>query len=157
MHLNQYGTLRSASRFFRRISYIAHYLALFLIAIVAKRSGVWSSTGRRIIWGKLRRTAICTVPGLGERLQRRHGLEGRCNSCGASCNLIMQCPHWDDRSKLCKIYEDRPLTCRLFPITPADLEDLKLGTPDKKCGYFFKENPEGLRNQTRPLHRSDSR
>lgn len=93
-------------------------------------------TGWLLIWGKLRRGMIVSVPGLAERLKRKHGLRGGCNRCGASCNLLMPCPQWDASTRLCRIYEDRPAVCRQFPITPTDLRDLALSS-DTACGHSF--------------------
>jgi len=133
-------SLNRLLRLKRRVGYISHYLFLFLIAIIIKPDGLRSNAGRTIILGKLRRTIICCIPGLGEYLQRHYGLKGSCRFCGLSCNLIMQCPHWDQATKICNIYEDRPLTCRLFPITPGDLNDLRLAQPGHECGYSFTES-----------------
>jgi Fe-S-cluster containining protein len=80
---------------------------------------------------------IGSDPGLASHLKRKHGLTGGCASCGASCNLLFKCPHWDEASRLCSIYEDRPIACRMFPITPADLRDRDLAASGTKCGYSF--------------------
>jgi hypothetical protein len=100
-------------------------------------------TERRIIWGKIRRAIICCVPGLALHLQRKHGLAGGCVSCGASCNLLFRCPHWDEKSRLCSIYDDRPLTCRVFPITPSDISDRDLASTTTRCGYSFVQKASG--------------
>jgi Fe-S-cluster containining protein len=122
---------------FRRIRYAARYLRAFVLAIVADPAVVLRKSGRTIIWGKMRRTMIGWVPGLALHLKRRHGLTGGCTSCGASCNLLFRCPHWDAESRLCSIYEDRPIVCRLFPITPSDLRDRDLAAGATTCGYSF--------------------
>jgi hypothetical protein len=70
-------------------------------------------------------------------LRRKYGLSGACISCGVSCNLLLKCPHWDEESRLCSIYDHRPLTCRLFPITPSDIRDRDLVSSGKPCGYSF--------------------
>src|SRR5215204_7416867 len=44
---------------------------------------------------------------------------GDCNRCGACCELVFKCPFLKkqpDGSSLCGIYENRPNSCRLFPI-----------------------------------------
>ena len=107
---------------------------------------------RTIIWGKIRRTMIGCVPGLALHLKRKHGLTGGCTSCGASCNLLFRCPHWDEESRLCSIYEDRPIVCRLFPITPSDLRDRDLAAggsevrllvrPERSTAGTDRGNPE---------------
>ena len=122
---------------FRRIRYAARYLRAFLSAIVADPEVILREPGRTIIWGKMRRTLIGCIPGLASHLKRKHGLTGGCTSCGASCNLLFKCPHWDEGSRLCSIYEDRPLACRMFPITPSDLRDRDLAAAGTKCGYSF--------------------
>jgi Fe-S-cluster containining protein len=122
---------------FRRIRYAARYLRAFLSAVVIEREAVLLRTGRTIIRGKVRRAIIGCIPGLALHLKRTHGLTGGCTSCGASCNLLFRCPHWDEESRLCSIYEDRPIACRLFPITPSDLRDRDLAASGTTCGYAF--------------------
>lgn len=79
-------------------------------------------------------------PNLSRRLQKRYGLEGGCRSCGASCKLLFQCPHWDESSSLCSVYEDRPNICRLFPITPKDISDRDLVRGiEGGCGFRFSK------------------
>jgi len=125
----------------RRLRYLARYLRAFALAIVAHPHLLWRNPGRTLILGKLRRTLIVCVPGLAMQLKRRHALTGSCVSCGASCNLLLKCPHWDSASRLCTIYADRPRVCRLFPITPSDLEDRDLAAEGSKCGYSFVAKP----------------
>ncbi len=125
----------------RRLRYLARYLGAFAQVIVAHPHLLWRNPGRTLILGKLRRTLIVCVPGLAMQLKRRHALTGGCVSCGASCNLLLKCPHWDGASRLCSIYADRPLVCRLFPITPSDLEDRDLAAGGSKCGYSFVTKP----------------
>lgn len=91
-----------------------------------------------LLWGKIRRGLLCMVPAIARYLQRKYQLRGRCRSCGSSCNLLFQCPQWDPVSRLCKIYEQRPLVCKLFPITPSDLQDLATQNGNRDCGYGFK-------------------
>ncbi len=128
---------RPRARAVRKIRYSVRYLRAFTAAIVADPGSVWRKTERTIIWGKIRRTIIGCIPGLALRLKRKHGLTGGCISCGTSCNLLFQCPHWDAKSRLCSIYEDRPITCRLFPITPSDIADRNLASNGSACGYRF--------------------
>ena len=122
---------------FRRIRHAARYLCALLSAIGTDPDAILRQPGRTIIRGKIRRAMIGCVPGLALNLRRKHGLTGGCTSCGASCNLLFTCPHWDKESRLCSIYEDRPLACRMFPITPADLRDRSLAASGTKCGYCF--------------------
>jgi hypothetical protein len=67
---------------------------------------------------------------------------GECNQCGACCELVFKCPFLKklaDGSTLCGIYENRPNSCRLFPIEPRDIKEVR-GT----CSYYFIEKPVGL-------------
>jgi Putative zinc- or iron-chelating domain len=128
---------RPYARALRRIRNMARYLHAFVRLIIVDPEVIWRKTDRTIFWGKIRRAIIGCIPGLALRLKRKHGLTGGCISCGASCNLLLQCPHWDEESRLCSIYDDRPITCRLFPITPSDLRERDLASSDTTCGYSF--------------------
>ena len=88
--------------------------------------------------GKLRRFVITnfrkeeTVAALALR-------RGECNRCGACCELVFKCPFLKknaDGASLCGIYENRPNSCRLFPIEPRDIQEVR-GT----CSYYFIEKP----------------
>ena len=107
--------------------------------VCLSKEGFGSAKGRQLIWGKFRRVTLSVFPGLCTALQKHYGLTGGCVSCGASCNLLFKCPHWDDSSRLCSVYEDRPNICRFFPITPADIQDRNLVLPDKECGFKFSK------------------
>ena len=107
------------------------------IAAVFSRKGILSKEGRTLIRGKFRRLLICSVPLLPRYLRAHYKLEGGCNSCGASCNLLFRCPHWDRDSRLCTVYDSRPRVCRMFPITPSDLRDRDLARRHSVCGYQF--------------------
>ena len=84
---------------FRRIRHAARYLCAFLSAIGTDPDAILRRPGRTIIRGKIRRAMIGCVPGLASNLRRKHGLTGGCTSCGASCNLLFTCPHWDKESR----------------------------------------------------------
>ena len=129
------------ARLRRRFGYLVRYVRALLEVALFSRHGIWSSSGRTLLWGKLRRILICLVPGLGAALQRHHKLSGGCVRCGTSCNLLVRCPHWIESTGLCGIYADRPDVCRLFPITPADMRDLALAKSDVICGYSFGRPP----------------
>jgi hypothetical protein len=61
---------------------------------------------------------------------------GECNRCGACCEILFRCPFLkkhNDGTSTCGIYEDRPNQCRLFPIEPCDLSDVRVS-----CSYFFE-------------------
>jgi len=122
----------------RRFRYFLERLSIFLRMSFLDRNGLRSARGRTLIWGKVRRAVLSLCPPLARHLQQRFGLAGGCSHCGASCNLLFQCPQWDRKSRLCGIYNDRPNVCRLFPITPADLRERNLVAPINPCGYKFK-------------------
>ena len=64
---------------------------------------------------------------------------GECNRCGACCELVFKCPFLKkhaDGTSTCGIYENRPNSCRLFPIERRDIEEVR-GT----CTYYFIEKP----------------
>ena len=107
------------------------------VAAVFSRKGMLSKEGRTLIRGKFRRLLICSVPLLPQYLRAHYKLEGGCNNCGASCNLLFRCPHWDKDSRLCTVYDARPRVCRMFPMTPSDLRDRDLAMRHSVCGYQF--------------------
>jgi hypothetical protein len=116
------------------------------LAAVFSREGTLTGAGRALVRGKIRRLLICSVPPLARHLRAHYGLQGTCNSCGASCNLLFRCPFWDTDSRLCTVYESRPRVCRTFPMTPADLRDRDLVLRHTLCGFHFvaaKEIPAG--------------
>ena len=126
-------------RWIRRSVYNFERFPPFFKACVSPE-GLRSAKGRQLIWGKFRRVVLSLCPPLCRSLHKRYELSGGCVSCGASCKLLFQCPHWDEESHLCSVYEDRPSICRLFPITPADISDRNLVLPEKQCGFkFLKE------------------
>jgi hypothetical protein len=107
------------------------------ISAIFSREGMLTREGRILIRGKFRRLLICSVPPLARHLRAHYGLQGGCNSCGASCNLLFRCPHWDTDSRLCTVYESRPRVCRTFPITLTDLRDRDLVLRHTACGFHF--------------------
>ncbi len=131
------GAQRGAWRSLRQAWYVAQRTPPF-VAAVFSRQGLASRRGRVLIRGKFRRILLGSVPPLARYLRKRYGLKGSCQSCGASCNLLFSCPHWNPVSRLCTVYEDRPNICRLFPITPADLRD-RDGACASPCGFQFRK------------------
>ena len=121
----------------RRFLVIYKICTVFLPLVFTKR-GLFSKEGRQQIRGKARRSFISLYPPLARKLQAKHGLSGGCTSCGASCNLMFQCPHWNPTTRLCGEYEDRPVVCRLFPITPTDISDRTIVRKDVGCGFTFR-------------------
>jgi hypothetical protein len=65
------------------------------VAAVFSREGMLAREGRVLIRGKFRRLLIYSVPALARHLGAHYGLQGGCNNCGASCNLLFRCPYWD--------------------------------------------------------------
>ncbi len=129
--------LSRAPRWVRRVAVMAATFPPFF-AVLFTKEGLGSAAGRQLIVGKFRRVALSFFPAYSRRLQKRHGISGGCRSCGASCKLLFQCPHWDQRSSLCSVYEDRPSICRLFPITPEDIADRDLVRGiNGPCGFDF--------------------
>lgn len=123
-------------RWIRRSVYNMERFPPFFKVCLSKE-GFGSAKGRKLIWGKFRRVTLSCFPFLCRFLQKHYRISGECISCGASCNLLFRCPHWDDASRLCSVYEDRPSICRTFPITPADLIDRNLVNPNQECGFKF--------------------
>ena len=131
---------QACARALRRIRNALVYVRAFIRALIVHPGVLRQEVERTILWGKVRRALICLIPGLALRLKRKHGLAGGCVSCGTSCNLLFRCPHWDPSNRLCSIYDDRPMTCRQFPMTPADLRDRDLAAGATGCGYRFVGN-----------------
>jgi len=122
----------------RRFLVIAKIMQVFFGVLFTKK-GLLSKEGRQQFRGKARRSTISLFPPLARHLQKKYGLQGGCTSCGASCNLMFQCPHWDASTHLCGVYEDRPDVCRQFPITPMDISDRTLVRNDVNCGFTFQK------------------
>jgi hypothetical protein len=73
---------------------------------------------------------------------------GECNRCGACCKILIRCPFLATDAEgqyTCRIYEKRFAQCRLFPLHPEDLREVK------ECSYTFVSTPETLRDLRRPL------
>ena len=140
MNSKNYPLFKSLMRYrwLRRSWYNLERFPPFFRVCLSK-DGLGSANGRQLIWGKLRRVCLSLFPPLCRALNRKYELSGGCVSCGASCKLLFQCPHWDESTHLCGVYEDRPNICRLFPITPADISDRNLVLPDKSCGFKFSK------------------
>lgn len=71
-----------------------------------------------------------------EQLARR---QGDCNRCGACCKILFRCPFLgeeEDGRYFCKVYDQRPSQCRLFPISQRDLREL-----NGQCSYTFVPVP----------------
>jgi len=124
-------------RFLRRSWHVVERTIPFVIALFSK-DGLISRDGRTLVKGKARRIFLSTFPPLARAMQKKYGMQGGCISCGASCKMLFRCPHWDDTTHLCTVYEDRPNICRLFPITPGDIIDRTISAKGgKECGFTF--------------------
>lgn len=97
-----------------------------------------------MVWGKVRRAVLIALrkKRVIEKLDRRRGA---CTRCGACCKILFKCPAYDDADGVpkCLIYKDRPGVCGLFPLDEKDLRDRDFVMPDKKCGFFFSDDPAG--------------
>jgi hypothetical protein len=65
---------------------------------------------------------------------------GACNDCGKCCELPFRCKFLTEDSEgnsRCSIYKIRPLVCRKFPRTEAQLESVK-----DSCGFAFDKEEE---------------
>ncbi|MEW5768669.1 MAG: hypothetical protein AB1797_13845 [bacterium] len=82
--------------------------------------------------GKIRRflIALAGKKYLEEQLKRR---QGKCQRCGACCQLVFRCPFLEGKNK-CLIYENRLAQCRAFPIDERCLKEV-----GNTCGFYFKE------------------
>lgn len=60
--------------------------------------------------------------------------QGECNRCGECCKILFRCPFLGEESPghyTCRIYAQRFEQCRLFPVRPMDLREVK------QCSYTF--------------------
>ena len=93
-------------------------------------------------WGKLRRSFLIAFrkKRVEEKLSRRRGA---CSRCGACCKLLFNCPAYDDSDgdPKCLVYNDRPGVCGLFPLDEKDLKERDFVMPERKCGFFFSDEP----------------
>jgi len=86
--------------------------------------------------GKVRRFIRANIyTDKNEKLLARR--EGDCTRCGACCKILFQCPFLIEEAEhqyKCGIYGQHFNQCRIFPLTPQDLQEI-----DEPCGYTFKE------------------
>lgn len=62
-------------------------------------------------------------------------------------NINGHCVFFDENSKLCKIYEHRPIGCRLYPLNYSDEEGVVV---DKYCPQWGTVPPSEV-NRLRPI------
>lgn len=88
---------------------------------------------RRFYLGHFRKGLVA------ERIAARRG---ECGRCGACCQLLHRCP-WaiecEDGLAGCRIYEKRPVNCRVFPLGRDDLAERDLVMPEHPCGFHFED------------------
>ena len=105
-------------------------------------SGIGEKT--RLAWGKIRRACLGVFRGGYVEAQAKLR-QGECIRCGTCCKLLYECPHLEelaDGTSRCKIHEDRPINCRIFPVNGRDLQDRDLiakQSENKPCGFSFVE------------------
>ncbi len=83
---------------------------------------------------KLRRTFTSILP-------VEEGREGKCDGCGACCELPTRCAFLKTDAKgnnTCAIYRFRPPNCRKFPRSPAQLEEVA-----ETCSFSFENKHTG--------------
>ena len=59
--------------------------------------------------------------------------KGRCRGCGCCSINSPPCIHYDYAAKKCKIWDNMPLGCKLYPFDEAD----KTMFSKKYCGYYW--------------------
>ena len=98
----------------------------------------------RLAWGKIRRFYLGHFrPGYVEsRIALR---QGECLRCGDCCKLLYACPELEelpDASTRCRIHDQRPKNCRIFPVNQTDISDRDLvgkDTNTQSCGFNFRK------------------
>jgi hypothetical protein len=74
--------------------------------------------------------------------------DGSCNNCGACCKLPFRCAFLKtdgDGKSFCSAYKFRPLNCRKFPRTAAQLEPVA-----DVCGFSFRVEVAETKKATEP-------
>lgn len=91
-------------------------------------------------YSKLRR--FCLVHFRSKYVERMRKLRrGECRRCGTCCTFMLRCRSLEGDNR-CRVYEKRPLQCRLFPIDPRDLRGRF-----SACGYYFISEDEAAAEQ----------
>ncbi len=109
------------------------------------RTGSGLGAKLRLAWGKIRRFYLGHLrPGYVEsKISLRRG---ECLRCGTCCMLLYRCPELEELpngTTRCRVHENRPRNCRIFPVDQTDLNqrDLVFKDPDKRpCGFDFVES-----------------
>lgn len=82
------------------------------------------------VLGKLRRVIVGAVLTDLDRSHLAKSRKGSCDRCGECCKILFRCPFYDDATG-CTVYDRRPPSCRLFPMIPADLQEVS------RCSISF--------------------
>ncbi len=106
------------------------------------RTGAGAGAKLRLARGKIRRFYLGHFRRgyVESRISLRRG---ECLRCGACCRLLYICPELEelaDGSTRCRIHEERPKNCRIFPVDQRDLNDRGLVGGDmneRPCGFDF--------------------
>lgn len=61
-----------------------------------------------------------------EQVKPPDNITGNCVQCGKCCEFY-NCPLWDKVNKVCSIYNNRPVACRMWPHRQSDI--MKVGCP----------------------------
>ncbi len=94
------------------------------------------------VWGQQRRFLIGLFGS--DYIQRQAARRrGECNRCGLCCQLVFKCPslRYENGLASCGRYHSRPSNCRIFPISEADLEDVRRLAPEAGCSFHFAPPP----------------
>lgn len=77
--------------------------------------------------------------------------KGECKRCGACCQLLFHCAFAAECKEGigCKIYKNRPVNCRIFPLHPRDLSERDIVAPNQPCGYYFEERHAAQKSQAK--------
>jgi Na+-translocating ferredoxin:NAD+ oxidoreductase RnfC subunit len=65
------------------------------------------------------------------KLEKRRRKCKKCGKCCKGCSLL------DTKTKLCKVYKNRPWAC--FKEFPLDRFDQKMWDVERTCGYRFED------------------
>ena len=107
-------------------------------------TGVGVGQKSRLAWGKIRRLCLGAFQS-GYIKSKEQSRQGECLRCGTCCKLLYACPHLEeleDGATECRIHEERPINCRIFPVDARDLKDRDIiagKLNSKPCGFTFVE------------------
>lgn len=102
------------------------------------------STFLKLFRGKFRRFRLAHTRRGREYIRRMERLRhGECSRCGACCRLAYRCQflRMEGDVAACRFHNLRPANCRIFPLDPLDLADRDLVSPDRPCGFSFRDEP----------------